>query len=105
MYSKKLYVVMNENRNEIFTHIGWIGLKMEPFNQEGLLKEVKLSDIVYESRCDNYDTIQFFKSPKRAKEEIEKFRARILQKGKKEIGKLCLIELEVQVNQKVIEDI
>lgn len=105
MYSKKLYVVMNEKRDEVFTHIGWIGLKMEPFNPSGLLKEIKLSDIVYESRCDNYDTVQFFKSPERAKKEIENFRARILQKGEKETGKLCLIELEVHVNQKVIEDI
>lgn len=105
MYNKKLYVVMNESRDEIFTHIGWIGLRMEPFNEKDLLKAIELSDVMYERQCDGYDTVQFFKSPERAKEVMESFRARLVEKGEKETGKLSLIELEIQVAQNVVEQI
>jgi len=105
MHTQKLYVVMNESRDEIFTHIAWSGLRMEPFNEKGLLKEIEISDIMYERERDSYDTIQFFKSPERAKEVIAKFKAKLLEKGKKVTGKLSLVELEIQVNQTVVEEI
>lgn len=105
MYTQKLYVVMNEERDEIFTHIGWIGLRMEPFNEKDLLKAIELSGIIYERKCDDHDTVQFFKSPERAKEAMESFRARLVEKGEKETGKLSLIELDIQVSQNVVEQI
>jgi hypothetical protein len=105
MYTQKLYVVMNKERDEIFTHISWIGLRMEPFNPRDLIKAIELSDVMYERQCDSYDTVQFFKSPERAKEVMESFRAKLVEKGEKETGKLSLVELEIQVNQTVVEEI
>lgn len=111
MTKKVAYVVMSESGKEILKHVGWIGVKMEPFVEKDLFSELKISNLIYENQYDDYDTIQFFESKERAKEAVEKYRKWIAKRNenftrhKNNMPKLKLVEFEIEITHKVLEDI
>lgn len=111
MTQKVAYVVMSESGQEILKHVGWIGIQMEPFVEQDVFSELKISNLIYEHKCDSHDTIQFFESKEHAKEAVDKYREWIVKRNeiftrhKNHMPKLKLAEFEIEITHKVLEEI